>query len=123
MGIVLPPGVNRVPARGGRKLTSKQLTGSSNRFSNGSSNSGLFTNSKTFSNKQQTSSSPVSSSSGNFRRVATSPDTLSSPLSSPPVFRSGSVSSRRSSAPQNFRQPVRQSQQIRRKAGRSQQAP
>jgi len=93
--IVLPPGVNRVPPRGGRKLTNKQLTGST------------FSNSNTFSStKQQTSTS-----SSNFRRVPSNPDSLSSP----PVFRNGPpVSSRRSSAPQNFqsRQPARQSQQM-----------
>jgi len=93
--IVLPPGVNRVPPRGGRKLTNKQLTGST------------FSNSNAFSStKQQTSTS-----SSNFRRVPSNPDSLSSP----PVFRNGPpVSSRRSSAPQNFqsRQPARQSQQM-----------
>jgi len=97
--IVLPPGVNRVPPRGGRKLTSKQLP---NKLP--ASN---FSTSKHNTNQQQ-ASTPASSP-GNFRRVGGNPDIQSS------FTRSGPVSNRRSSIPQNFqsRQPVRQSQQIR----------
>ena len=103
--IVLPPGVNRVP-RSGRKLSNKQLTGSS--FDGSTS--------KTFSGNSNAFSKQPTSSSGNLGRVASSPDSLSSPLvftRSGPTRSGPLVSSRRSSAPQNFRQPLRQSQQIR----------
>ena len=110
--IVLPPGVNRVPPRGGRKLTNKQPT---NKLTNSNIVSNQRSNKVTSSINNFSSSKPATTFSNqrnNFQRTSNNPDSLSSPL----VFsRPAPPSNRRSSVPQSFqnRQTIRQGQQIR----------